>query len=102
MNRNDLAIGDDDLAATKALRHCHVKRPADAERPKRGFSRRRSCILPHSKRISAILLERCAIDQMALEIRGIVYGGVDVEETLSGAWGFEALHLSLSSSHRLM
>jgi len=39
---------------------------------------------------------------MSLKVKGIVDGGVHVEETLGGSSRFEALHLALSSSHHLM
>jgi hypothetical protein len=39
---------------------------------------------------------------MALKVEGIVDGGMHAEEPLGGSSRFEALHLALSSSHRLM
>ena len=39
---------------------------------------------------------------MALDVEEIVDGSVDGEESLGRLWRFEALHLSLSSSYRLM
>ena len=39
---------------------------------------------------------------MALGVEEIVDGGVDGEESLGRLWRFEALHLSLSPSYRLM
>jgi hypothetical protein len=39
---------------------------------------------------------------MALKVEGIVDGGMHAEKTLGRARRLEALHLVLSSSHRLM
>src|SRR5882757_11401653 len=41
-------------------------------------------------------------DEVALQIEGIVDGGVHAEETLGRSSGLEALLLALSSSHGLM
>jgi hypothetical protein len=38
----------------------------------------------------------------ALKVEGIVDGGMHAEEALGGSRRLEALHLALSSSHRLM
>ena len=46
--------------------------------------------------------ERRARDEMALEVERVVNGGVHAEKMLGGASRLEALHLALSSSHRLM
>ncbi len=46
---------------------------------------------------------KCAArDQVALDVEEIVDGGMDGQKSLGGAGRFEALHLSLSSSNRLM
>jgi hypothetical protein len=39
---------------------------------------------------------------MALEIEGVVDGGVHAEKPLGGARRLEPLHLALSPSHRLL
>ena len=39
---------------------------------------------------------------MALEIEGVVDGGVHAEKALGGASRLEPLHFALSPSHRLM
>jgi hypothetical protein len=39
---------------------------------------------------------------MALEVEGVVDGGVHVEKLIGGASRLEPLHFALSSSHRLM
>ena len=39
---------------------------------------------------------------MALKVEGVVDGGMHAEEALSRSGRFEALHLALSSPHRLM
>jgi hypothetical protein len=39
---------------------------------------------------------------MALQVEGIVNGGVHAEKTLGGASRLEPLHLALPSSHGLM
>jgi hypothetical protein len=39
---------------------------------------------------------------MTLKVKIIVDGGMHAEEALGGSSRFEALHLALSSSHRLM
>src|SRR3954447_20555593 len=41
-------------------------------------------------------------DEMALQVEGIMDGGVDAEKSLRGAGRFEPLHLALSPSHDLM
>ncbi len=39
---------------------------------------------------------------MALDVEGIVYGGLDVQKSLDRAWGFESLLFALSPSDRLV
>ena len=39
---------------------------------------------------------------MTLDVEGIVYGGLDVQKSLSRAWEFESLLFSLSPSDRLV
>jgi hypothetical protein len=39
---------------------------------------------------------------MALKVEGVMDGGMHAEKTLGGASRLKALHLALSSSHRLM
>ena len=39
---------------------------------------------------------------MTLGVEGIVYGGLDVQKSLSRAWGFESPLFSLSPSDRLV
>jgi hypothetical protein len=39
---------------------------------------------------------------MSLKVEGVVDGGMDAEEALSRSSRLEALHLALSSPHRLM
>jgi len=39
---------------------------------------------------------------MALKVEGVMDGGMHAEEALSRSSRFEALHLALSSPHRLM
>ena len=39
---------------------------------------------------------------MTLDVECIVYGGLDVQKSLSRAWGFESLLFSLSPSDRLV
>ena len=39
---------------------------------------------------------------MTLDVEGIVYGGLDVQNSLGRAWGFESLLLSLWPSERLV
>ena len=41
-------------------------------------------------------------DEMALQVEGVVDGGMQAEKSLRGAGRFEPLHLALSSSHSLM
>ena len=57
---------------------------------------------PFSHRVAAELAECSAGDQMALDVEEVVDGRMDGEEPLRGRGRFEPLHLSLSSSHRLM
>ena len=52
--------------------------------------------------VAAELAECSAGDQMALDVEEVVDGRMDGEEPLRGRGRFEPLHLSLSSSHRLM
>ena len=74
--------------------------------PACGRRRRRLCngrhLPPLSHRVAAELAECSAGDQMALDVEEVVDGSVDGEEPLRGRGRFEPLHLSLSSSHRLM
>src|SRR5215469_15055826 len=46
--------------------------------------------------------QRRARDEMALEVAGVVDGGVHGQKTLGGASRLEPLHFALSPSHRLM
>jgi hypothetical protein len=39
---------------------------------------------------------------VTLDVEVIVDGGMDGQKSLGGAGGFETLHLSLSSSYKLM
>jgi hypothetical protein len=41
-------------------------------------------------------------DEMALQVEGVVDGGMQAEKSLRGAGRLEPLHLALSSSHSLM
>jgi hypothetical protein len=41
-------------------------------------------------------------DEVALEVEGVVDGGMHAQEALCGSSRFEALHLALSPPHRLM
>src|SRR6202035_4739617 len=54
------------------------------------------------RRLGAEDPQRRARDEMALEVEGVVDGGVYAEEPLGGASRLEPLHFALSSSHRLM
>ena len=46
--------------------------------------------------------QRRARDEMALEVEGVVNGGVHAEKTMDGTSRLEPLHFALASSHRLM
>ena len=74
--------------------------------PACGRRRRRLCngrhLPPLSHRVAAELAECSAGDQMALDVEEVLDGRMDGEEPLRGRGRFEPLHLSLSSSHRLM
>ena len=74
--------------------------------PACGRRRRRLCngrhLPPLSHRVAPELAECSAGDQMALDVEEVVDGRMDGEEPLRGRGRFEPLHLSLSSSHRLM
>jgi hypothetical protein len=48
------------------------------------------------------LAARAARDKVALEVEGIVNGGVHAEKSLGRSGRLEALHLALSSSDRLV
>jgi hypothetical protein len=54
------------------------------------------------RRLGSENSERRARDEMALEVEGVVNGGVHAEKPLGGASRLEPLHFVLSSSHRLM
>ena len=45
---------------------------------------------------------RCSADQVSLNIEGVVNGGVERNEALSGLGGCEDPHFALTSSNRLM
>ena len=74
--------------------------------PACGRRRRRLCngrhLPPLSHRVAAELAECSAGDQMALDVEEVVDGRMGGEEPLRGRGRFEPLHLSHSSSHRLM
>jgi hypothetical protein len=57
---------------------------------------------PLIRRLSSEDPKRGARDEMALQVEGVVDGGVHAEEALGGASRFEALQLALASSHCLM
>src|SRR5205807_645203 len=65
-------------------------------------SRSRGRIPPLFRRLGPEDPERRARDEMALEIEGVVDGGVHAEKPLGGASRLEPLHSALSPSHRLM
>jgi len=65
-------------------------------------SRSRTCTFPYIERFSAEDLEPASIEEMTLNVEGIVDGGVDIEKSLGGCGGLESLHFSLTSSYRLM
>jgi hypothetical protein len=62
----------------------------------------RNRISPLIRRLGSENSERRARDEMALEVEGVVNGGVHAEKPLGGASRLEALHFVLSSSHRQM
>ncbi len=47
-------------------------------------------------------VEGGARDEMSLDVEDVVNGGMDGDEALGRAGRFEAVHLALSSSHRLV
>src|SRR5918997_1038828 len=85
------------------LRLCHGNR-ADAQRLLRSerpsCRRRRRMPLRHGLR--AADPKRAAGDQVALDVEGVVGGGVHGDEALGGAGRLEALHLPLPSAERLV
>ena len=90
------------LGVEAAWGRCHVNHRVTSC----GRRRRRLCngrhLPPLSHRVAAELAECSAGDQMALDVEEVVDGRMDGEEPLRGRGRFEPLHLSLSSSHRLM
>src|SRR6516225_7543716 len=62
----------------------------------------RDRIPPLVRRLGAEDPQRRARYEMALEVEGIVDGGVHAEKPLSGTSRLEPLHFALSPSHRLM
>ena len=66
--------------------HCHIKSASDTGIAGRDSSRRHSSVFPRIECSGTIPLERRAVDQMALKVEGIVGGGLNVEESLGGAW----------------
>src|SRR5580704_8453851 len=84
------------------MRHCQVNL-SRSEKPEAG------CAItlrpPHSaicSRFSSEDPQRRSRDEMALKVEGVVDGSMHAEEALSRSSRFEALHLALSSPHRLM
>ena len=65
-------------------------------------SRGRDRISPLVRRLGTEYPQRRAGDEMALEVKGVVDGGVHAEKTLRGASRLELLHFALSPSHSLM
>src|SRR5262245_23395069 len=55
--------------------------------------------LPVRYRFGSELSQGRSGDEMALEVEGVVDGGVDAEKALCGASRFEALHFPLPPSH---
>ena len=91
----------------RTLRPRHPEtRPASRSRldqPTRHFHNRRNESVNRNRRCLKVVDRfRSAGDQMALDVEEVVDGRMDGEEPLRGRGRFEPLHLSLSSSHRLM
>ena len=114
---DDLRMSVDRFCLLAGLESLNEMMSADAEAlcgvvtltaswPACGRRRRRLCngrhLPPLSHRVAAELAECSAGDQMALDVEEVVDGRMDGEEPLRGRGRFEPLHLSLSSSHRLM
>lgn len=59
-------------------------------------------MLPNDEGVSAKLFEEATFQKMALDIEGVVNGGVDRQETLRSPGRFEPLLFSFPSSHRLV
>ena len=59
-------------------------------------------IPPFARRLGSEDPQRRSRDEMALKVEGVVDRGMHVEEPLGRSSRFEALHLALSSPHRLM
>jgi hypothetical protein len=82
--------------------HCHVVEQ-ECERPaSRVFSSGRNGRAPRVHRRGAEGAVRSGRCEVALDVEGVVDGGMDREEFLGGAWAPETLHLALPSSGRLM
>src|SRR5579871_4106548 len=68
--------------------------------------RRTASIGRGGERTAPLLAPQCpqsrSGDEVALEVEGVVDGGVDGEESLCRAGRFEALHLALAPPHDLM
>ena len=82
-----------------------IVRLTSIERKEPGWNTRSRCgnrISPLVRRLGSEDPERRARDEMALEIEGVVDGGVHAEKPLGGASYIEPLYFALSSSHRLM
>ena len=62
----------------------------------------RDRIPPLVRRFGSEDPERRARDEITLKIESVMDGGMHAKEAVGGSSRFEALHLALSSSHRLM
>jgi hypothetical protein len=62
----------------------------------------RGCLAPRAHRHGAKRAMRLSRGQMALDVEGVVDGGMDREESLRRAGALEALHLALPPPRRLM
>ncbi len=59
-------------------------------------------MLPNRKRLGTKILEVAAWQKMALDVEGVVDGGVNRQEALGGSGRLEPLLLSLSPPNRLV
>jgi hypothetical protein len=88
-----------------SIKQCGIVRLTyrDQRNPKQDVrSHCRHRIPPFARRFGSEDPQRRSRDEMALKVEGVVDGGMHAEEALSGSSRFEALHLALSSPHRLM
>jgi len=67
-------------------RRCHVNSEVDAQIPFRCLSCGNARTFPCIKRVASKLFESGSLEQMTLDVEGIVDSGLDIQEALCRTW----------------